>query len=179
DYFDNVVGILNVKELLRAKQNRNDTIAVKELDLSAPIFIPESKELGDLFKEFQWKRQHMSIVVDEHASVTGLVTLEDVLEEIIGDITDETDEEDQTIRQLSETSWWVNAEITIEKLNDLFKTNFCCDEHKTLRYLLIEKFKKIPRRGDDIQINGFHFFMEKVEKNKICSVRMIRLGVLN
>ena len=171
---DHVLGVLTIQTLLRAKQYRSGAMFIKNLDLNNPILIPESKNLDDLFKEFQWKRQHMAIVVNEHGSVMGLVTLEDLLEEIVGEIEDESDETEVLVEKLSENSWRVNAEISVEDVSEVLDFQFDCDEHKSLRYLLLEKFQKIPRRGEDILIGKFHFFVEKMHGNKIDSVRVVR-----
>lgn len=175
---DTIVGVLTIQELLRAKRNRDAKTPVKELDLNPPILVPESKLLNDLFKEFQWKHQHMAIVVNEHGSVSGLATMEDLLEEIVGEIVDESDEDELLIEKLSETSWRVNAEVTVEELNDTLETEFDCDDHKPVSYLLLEKFQKIPRRGEDILIQGFHFFIEKMAGNKIEFVRVVKTAQL-
>ena len=172
--FDTMMGVLTIQELLRAKRNRQKDTPVRELDLNQPILIPESKLLNDLFKEFQWKHQHMAIVVNEHGSVTGIATMEDLLEEIVGEIVDESDKDEVLIEKLSATSWRVNAEVTIEELNEVLDIEFDCDEHKTVSYLLLEAFQKIPRRGEDIMIQDFHFFVEKMTGNKIDSVRIVK-----
>ena len=169
---DKIIGVLTIQEILKAKNNQIKYI--HEIDLKKPIFIPETKYLNELFKEFQWKHQHMAIVLNEHGSITGLITMEDLLEEIVGEITDESDDTDTMIEKISESSWRVSSETTIEELNASLKTTFDCDEHKSLSYLLLEKFQKIPRRGEDIKINGFHFFIEKMDNNKIISVRIVK-----
>ncbi len=174
---DDVVGVLTVHDLLKAKKKMgNKNVPIKEVELKSPVFIPETKYLNELFKEFQWRRKHMAIIVNEHGSVTGIVTMEDLLEEIVGDIVDESDNEDIMIEKLSENSWRIDAEIDIEELNESLGTKFECeDEHKSVGYLLLDKFQKIPRKGEDIKINDFHFFIEKMEGNKIHSVRVIRV----
>lgn len=174
---DNVQGILTIQELLRAKKNRDSQTKIIDLDLNQPILIPESKLLDDLFKEFQWKHQHMAIVVNEHGSVVGVVTMEDLLEEIVGEIVDESDTDEILIEKLSQNSWRVNSEVSVEELNETLGTEFPCEEHKTVSYLLLETFQKIPRRGEDILISGFHFFIEKMTGNKIDSVRVMKVEV--
>ena len=172
---DNVFGILTIQELLRGKRNKGPKSQIKDLDLNQTIFIPETKYLSDLFKEFQWKRQHMAMVVNEHGSVTGLITMEDLLEEIMGEISDESDDDEKIIEQLGDDSWRVKAEVTVEELNELLGIAFDCDPHKTVGYLLLDKFQKIPRRGEDIKIKNIHFFIEKKVGNKIESVRVVRV----
>jgi putative hemolysin len=172
---DNVIGILTIQELLRGKRNESEKFTIMDLDLNQAIVVPETKYLHDLFKEFQWKHQHMAMVVNEHGSVTGLITMEDLLEEIMGEISDESDDDEKIIEHLGDDSWRVKAEVTIEELNELLEITFDCDPHKTVGYLLLDKFQKIPRRGEDIKIKNFHFFIEKKEKNKLESVRVVRV----
>ena len=174
DNLDNIVGILTFKELFKARNNRTTQDKIKTLDLNAPILVPESKLLDDLFKEFQWKRQHMAIVINEHGVISGLATLEDLLEEIVGEITDETDDTNERIEQISENSWRADVSIDVDTLNEVLKTKFDCDEHMSLAFLLLEKFQKIPRRGEDIWISGFQFFIEKMKGNKIEYVRIVK-----
>jgi len=175
---DSITGVVTIQDILKAKKHRTEDTCLKDLELKVPIIIPEAKPLNDLFKEFQWKYQHMAIVVNEHGSVTGLVTMEDLLEEIVGEIVDESDSKNKNvmIEKISDFSWQINAELTIEELNEALQENFTCDdEHKSVGYLLLENFKKIPRRGEDIQINNYHFFVSKMEGNKIQSVRIVKI----
>jgi putative hemolysin len=172
---DNIVGIITIQDLLRAKKNLGENAKLSDIDFNNTIIIPETKYLNELFKEFQWKHQHMAIIVNEHGSVTGLITMEDLLEEIMGDIADESDDIENSIDQLSEDSWRIRSDVTVEELNELLNTKFDCEPHKTLAYLLLDVFQKIPRRGEDIQIKNYHFFIEKKSKNCIESVRVVRV----
>ncbi len=169
---DNIVWILSVKDLLKAKSLNLKII--KEITFTDVFFIPETKFLDDLLKEFQWNHKHMAIVIDEFGSVTGIITMEDLLEEIIGDINDETDEDENNIQELTNWSWRVNVEEEVSELNLALNTVFDVDEHKNISYLLLEAFQKIPKRGESIDINWFSFFIEKMDRNKIKSVRIIK-----
>lgn len=156
DSSDEIVGILLAKDLLPlALKGEIKKGAVSDLLRPASI-IPESKRLNELLKEFKNNRNHMAIVVDEYGCVSGLVTIEDVLEQIVGEIEDEHDVEDEAnIKALSENEYTVKALTSIEEVNDFFDIQLPDDEFDTIGGYAIKHFGRLPRRGDSTQFNGF------------------------
>jgi gliding motility-associated protein GldE len=177
--FDNVRGILFVKDLL-PHLGKPDTFRWQTL-IRPPYMIPETKKISELLKEFQEKKIHMAIVVDEYGGTSGIVTLEDVLEEIVGDITDETDEEMPLYSETGEGKWIFDGKIL---LNDFYRITGAADElfsdirgdSETLAGLLLELLKEIPLRGRVITAGGFRFTIEKVEKRRIREIGVEKKG---
>ncbi|MDX9904543.1 MAG: gliding motility-associated protein GldE [Bacteroidales bacterium] len=177
--FDNVKGILFVKDLL-PHLGKPDTFRWQTL-IRPPYMIPETKKISELLKEFQEKKIHMAIVVDEYGGTSGIVTLEDVLEEIVGDITDETDEEMPLFRETGEGRWVFDGKIL---LNDFYRITGVDDglfadirgDSETLAGLLLELLREIPLHGRVITSEGFRFTIEKVEKRRIREIGVEKIS---
>lgn len=177
--FDHVTGILFVKDLL-PHLGKPDTFRWQSL-IRPPYVVPESKKISELLKEFQTKKIHMAIVVDEYGGTSGLVTLEDVLEEIVGEITDETDEELSLYSEVGEDRWIFDGKIL---LNDFFRiTGHDNDpfieirgESETLAGLLLELLGEIPSKGRVISAGGFTFTIETIEKRRIREITVEKKG---
>ena len=152
---DEVQGILLAKDLLRFfVEDQPDDFDIKEC-LRPAVFIPESKRLNVLLKEFRVTHNHMAIVVDEYGGVSGLLTIEDVLEQIVGDIGDEYDvDESEGIRKEADRSWTVPALTRIEDFNQAFGTRFSDEEYDTIGGLILQELGRMPRRGEAVQIGG-------------------------
>jgi putative hemolysin len=171
--FDNIRGILFVKDLL-PHLGKPDTFRWQTL-IRPPYMIPETKKISELLKEFQEKKIHIAIVVDEYGGTSGIVTLEDVLEEIVGDITDETDEEIPLYRETSEGKWVFDGKIL---LNDFYRITMTENDpfsdirgdSETLAGLLLELLGEIPLKGRVIMAGSFKFTIEKVEKRRIMEI---------
>jgi len=156
----------------------NRTLA--DLKLLAPIVVPITQPIKLLFNEFRWKQRHLALVVDEHGSVVGLVTMEDILEEIMGEIRDETDSEEFTdIVKNGENSWSVSGRTELKNVRNQIgiwlggtDEQESEDERKTLSLLLIENFQKIPKVGKSVIINNCELTVEKVENFSIKRVRL-------
>ncbi len=177
--FDHIRGILFVKDLL-PHLGKPDTFRWQSL-IRPAYFVPETKMISDLLNEFQTKKIHMAIVVDEYGGTSGLVTLEDVLEEIVGDITDETDEEIPLYRKTGEGSWSFDGKILINDFyhitgteNDPFAD--IRGDSETLAGLLLELLGEIPARGRSISSGGFKFTIETVEKRRIREITVEKKG---
>jgi putative hemolysin len=172
--FDNVKGILFVKDLL-PHLDKPDTFKWQSL-IRPPYVVPETKKISELMKEFQGKKIHMAVVVDEYGGTSGIVTLEDVLEEIVGEITDETDEETTLYRETGQGSWIFDGKIL---LNDFYRITGCDSDlfadvrgdSETLAGLLLELLEEIPLKGRIISAAGFKFTIETVEKSRIKEIR--------
>lgn len=151
---DNIVGILLAKDLLLSITN--PTLDLRPLVRPA-VFIPETKRLNVLLHDFRSSRNHLAIVVDEHGSVAGLVSMEDVLEQIVGDIEDEYDDEvEKTIFQTGSNSWRAMGITEIEVFNDTFNTSLPTDDFDTLSGWLANELGRIPRRGDTMNYQGLN-----------------------
>jgi magnesium and cobalt transporter len=173
---DEVVGILLAKDLLvHAYQQADRRFNVREI-LRPAIFIPESKRLNILLKEFRSSRNHMAIVVDEYGGVAGMVTIEDVLEQIVGEIEDEHDvEEEDTIRKHSEMHYTIKALTPIEDFNEYFGTEFSSEEFDTIGGLVINELGHLPKRGERVVIDNLLFKILRADNRR---VHMLQLTVL-
>jgi magnesium and cobalt transporter len=170
---DDIVGILLAKDLLKLFAQASRTqFDIREY-LRPAVFVPESKRLNVLLKEFRGNRNHMAIVVDEYGGVSGLVTIEDVIEQIVGEIDDEFDiEDDHTIRRESERTFAVRGTTRIEEFNEYFGTRFPDEEFDTLAGLLMKHLGRMPRRGEALTIDGFEFRVARADRRRIDSLRV-------
>lgn len=169
DSRDEVVGVLLAKDLLRILSDEEPQ-DFNIRDILRPAFIvPESKRLNILLNEFRHTRNHMAIIVDEYGGVAGLVTIEDVLEQIVGDITDEHDlEEDQYIKYSDDDQYaLVKALTPIEDFNDYFKTSFDDDEFDTIGGLVTHKFGYVSKRNESTSIGGFKFEVIRADSRRL------------
>jgi magnesium and cobalt transporter len=168
DNRDEVVGILLAKDLL-AYYGQDNAKSFNVRDILRPaVFIPESKRLNVLLKEFRASRNHMAIVVDEYGGVAGLVTIEDVLEQIVGEIVDEHDiEEDAYIKKHNDNVFAVKALTPIEEFNHYFFAEFSDDEFDTIGGLVMNRFGRLPRRGEVISIDRFRFKVLSADSRRI------------
>jgi len=170
---DEVQGILLAKDLLRFfVEDQRDDFDIKEC-LRPAVFIPESKRLNVLLKEFRVTHNHMAIVVDEYGGVSGLLTIEDVLEQIVGDIGDEYDiDESEGIRKEGDRSWTVPALTRIEDFNQAFGTRFSDEECDTIGGLVLQELGRMPRRGEAVQIGGLELKVTRADRRRIETLRV-------
>lgn len=173
---DNIVGVLYAKDLL-AHLNKK-TFDWQSL-LREPFFVPENKKLDDLLKEFQDKKNHLAIVVDEYGGTSGIVTLEDVIEEIVGDINDEFDNDDLTYSKIDENNFVFEGKITIRDLcrvldedENVFEEEK--GESETLAGFILEVSGKFPRRGEKINFKKYVFTIEALDRKRIKQVKVTR-----
>jgi magnesium and cobalt transporter len=164
---DDVLGILLAKELLPLVLSGKESFDLKSLLRPATI-IPESKRLNILLQEFREHRYHMAIVVDEYGGVSGLLTIEDVLEEIVGEIEDETDEEEaEQISQIGDNLYRIEAITEIDDFNEYFDIGFSDDEFDTVGGLVVHKFGRLPDIGESVSIENFDFKVVDGDSRKI------------
>ncbi|MEQ8264548.1 transporter associated domain-containing protein [Pseudohaliea sp.] len=170
---DDVLGILLVKDLLpQILRKETDAFDIRDL-LRPTVVVPESKRLNVLLREFRQNRNHMAIVIDEYGGVAGLVTIEDVLEEIVGEIEDETDvEEDQFIRRIGDEDYFIKALTPIEDFNEYFEARFSDEEFDTIGGLVIHAFGHMPARNETTRVGNFEFKIINADQRKIHSLRM-------
>lgn len=171
---DNIIGILHAKDLLRAVRANFSTPDQVKLDniASSPWFIPDSTNLLDQLQAFRHRREHFALVVDEYGALQGIVTLEDILEEIVGDIADEHDEPAYGICQEEGGAWLVNGDVTIRDLNRQFEWSLPDEEAATLAGLLLHETRSIPEQGQVFIFHGFRFEVVERQRNQIVSVRI-------
>jgi len=169
DNRDNVIGILLAKDLLRFYAE--EEFSVRDM-LRPAVFVPESKRLNVLLKEFRANRNHIAIVVDEYGGVAGLVTIEDVIEQIVGDIEDEYDFDETEDNILVDRSgrFRVKAITEIGDFNTRFGTAFSDEDHDTVGGLVVSRFGRLPKRGETIVIDGYSFHVLRADSRKVHSL---------
>ena len=163
---DNIVGIVHVRDVLKSLEQDQKVISLESI-MREPIFVSQEKRVSDLLKEMQGRQTHMAIVMDEFGGVEGCVTLEDLLEEIVGEIRDEKDKVQQVFQSEGNDAILTDGDIEIDKINEIFKTNIPeGDDYSRLNGLLHEKLRDMPKEGDKIEIESIRIMVEKVDKNK-------------
>ncbi len=169
---DHIEGILLAKDLLMFIRQGVDNFDLKKI-LRPTVVVPESKRVDHMLKEFRMERYHMAIAIDEFGGVSGLVTIEDILELIVGDIEDEFDEiEDRDIRRLSPQVYTVRALTPVEDFNDVFKTDFSDEEMDTIGGLVMQHFGRLPLRGESITIDGYQFKVTIADRRRIIQLHV-------
>ena len=169
---DQILGILLAKDLLRLHAAGEEPFEMREF-MRPAIFVPESKRLNVLLKEFRRSRNHIAIVVDEYGGVSGLVTIEDVIEQIVGEIDDEHDtEDDQLIRREGPREFTVSALAPIAEFNKYFGTEFSDEEYDTIGGLVMQEFGRLPRRGETIHVHKWEFRILRADRRRIDSLRV-------
>ena len=168
DGSDDIIGILLAKDLLSiVASQRQFKFNLREL-LRPALFIPESKRLNILLREFRAHRNHMAIVVDEYGSVAGIITIENVLEQIVGEIEDEHDiNDDSTIMRHSDTTFTIKALTTIEDFNQYFNANWSYQNFDTVGGIIANQLGYIPRRNEQITIEHFRFTIMRTDNRRI------------
>ena len=173
---DNIVGILLAKDLLRLCRHeaREERFDIREY-MRPAVFVPESKRLNVLLKDFRRNRNHMAIVVDEYGGVSGLVTIEDVIEQIVGEIDDEFDvEDDHNIRRETERQFTVRGVTRIDEFNEYFGAHLSEEEgFDTVAGLLMKQLGRLPRRGEAATIDGFEFRVMRADRRRIDTLRVL------
>ncbi len=170
---DQILGMLLAKDLLRLQAAGDASFEIREF-MRPVIFVPESKRVNVLLKEFRRSHNHIAMVVDEYGGVCGLVTIEDVIEQIVGDIDDEHDvEEDETIRKVRPREFTVRALTPIAEFNEFFGSNFSDEEFDTIGGLLMQEFGRLPRRGETSKVDTFEFRILRADRRRIDLVRVI------
>jgi Mg2+/Co2+ transporter CorB len=175
---DNIVGVLHAKDMLRAMRNLESEI--EKLDVvelaSDPWFIPDSTTLQEQLQAFRQRREHFALVVDEYGSLMGIITLEDILEEIVGDIADEHDVTVAGVRPQSDGSFIMDGSVPIRDLNREFEWRLPDDEAATIAGLVLQEARQIPNVGQVFRFYGFRFEIAKRHRNQITSIRITPPG---
>ena len=170
---DDIKGVLLAKDLLPLILGGKEEFKIEDIIRPATI-IPESKRLNILLREFRENRYHMALVIDEYGGISGLVTIEDILEEIVGEIEDETDEDnsDAFIRKVSDQDFIIKALTPIDDFNDHFNTQLDDDEFGTIGGIMMHAFGHLPQRNETTEINGFQFRVLYADSRRIHLLRM-------
>jgi len=169
---DQILGILLAKDLLRLQMADDEPFEIREF-MRPAVFVPESKRLNVLLKEFRRSHNHIAMVVDEYGGVCGLVTIEDVIEQIVGEIDDEHDvDDDQTIRREGPREFTVRALTPIAKFNEYFRSEFSDADYDTIGGLLMHHFGRLPRRGEVVRIDGVEFRILRADRRRIDLLRV-------
>jgi magnesium and cobalt transporter len=169
---EKIVGILLAKDLLRLAVNDTAPFDIKEF-MRTPVFVPESKRLNVLLREMRRSRVHMAVVADEYGGIAGVVTIEDIIEQIVGDIDDEHDiDEDVNIRKDGDRQYIVRGQTPIDEFNEFFQTELSDDEFDTVAGLIMKQLGRLPRRGETLQLAGFEVKVLRFDRRRIETLRL-------
>lgn len=173
---DDIVGFVHVRDVLRELENDNRMITLQQI-ARKPVFASQEKMVSSLLKEMQGRKTHMAMVVDEHGGIEGLVTLEDLLEEIVGEIEDETDiAKPVGYEMVGQDTIITNGDMEIDEINKIFKTNLPeGDDYSALNGLLHERLQDIPQEGDKVEVEDLRIIVEKVSKNRAEKIRIEKI----
>jgi len=174
---DKIVGIVHVRDVLKRLEDEDKMITLEQV-MREPFFVSQEKKVSDMLKEMQGRKAHMAIVIDEFSGVEGCVTLEDLVEEIVGEIHDETDITKSNFQREGSDTIITNGDIEIDEINEIFRTEIPeGDDYASLSGLLHEKLRDIPKEGDRIIIDSLRIVIEKVLKNKPEKIRIERVKI--
>jgi putative hemolysin len=177
DDLDNIVGVLHIKDLIRflASNDQRGHFSLKSI-MRSPYFVPISKKTDELFKELQQNRIHMAVVIDEHGGTAGIVTIEDLIEEVMGNIFDEYDDEEPDIEELDRNTFIINGSVSLGVIKDYFDIELPTDDYDTLSGFIIGQVGRIPDEKDTLEVeySGMVFKVEKVEGKRIAKVKVCR-----
>jgi len=173
---DDIVGFIHVRDVLKELEKDNEGVSLEQI-ARKPVFASQEKMVSSLLKEMKGRKTHMAIVVDEHGGVEGLVTLEDLLEEIVGEIEDETDlTRKKEYERIDQDTIITNGDIEIDRINEVFKTKIPeGDDYASLNGLLHERLQDIPQEGDKVEIDELRIIVEKVSKNIPQKIRIEKI----
>jgi len=169
---DNVVGVLYVKDLLKSIANDEEIDILKIV--RKPYFVPESKIIHSLLREFKRRHLHIAIAIDEYGGISGIVTMEDIIEEIVGDIQDEFDKENEDIIFINENSWLCDARINLSDLNETIETQFPEEDFDSLGGFVFDLFGKVPVKFEKVCWNNFEFIIQAMDGHRINLVKIIK-----
>jgi len=169
---DNIIGIIYAKDLLIARRNR-ELIIIEDL-MRQVYFVPETKKISELLEEFRKGKMHLAIAVDEYGVTTGLVTIEDLVEEITGEILDEYDVEEETIVKLSDREAIIYAKEDLDKINEELGLQLPAEDFDSLGGLVVDLFGRVPRAGEEIKFGNLKFVVQEADRRKVIKVKIIR-----
>ncbi len=172
----NVIGIVTVHDILRFLHDPNSGKHLPDFKLKHPILVPKTKSISKLFHEFQRRRTHIAIVVDDRGETVGLVTMEDILEEIVGDIVDEHDREEKMVKKIGNNEWEAKGEADIDEVNEALEVELDYPDHATVSLLILEELHRFPKLGEKIVFENLIFQVKEMSKKKIETVVITKVG---
>ncbi|MCR4735383.1 MAG: hemolysin family protein [Treponema sp.] len=172
DSIDNVIGVLYVKDILKCI-SQNQEIELQKI-VRKPYFVPESKRIDSLLREFKRHHLHIAIAIDEYGGVSGLVTMEDIIEEIVGDIQDEFDKEREDIITVNDTVWLCDARVNLDDLNETIGAEFPNEDFDSLGGFVFDLFGKVPVKYEKASWNNFDFIVQDMEGHRINVIKVIK-----
>ncbi len=171
---DEIIGILLAKDLLTYHAQPIEDFSINKI-MRPVYYIPESKPLNSMLREFRRNRLHMAMVSSEYGDISGLITIEDVIEEIVGEIDDEHDREDnEDIKRIADNRYYVNAATEIEEFNAYFKTELDEDEHDTISGFVLSQFGRVPKTGEKVSFANLHFVVKKADERRLIELLVSR-----
>jgi len=170
---DEVKGVVFAKDVLKALHQGKHDMKLSEI-MRPAHFVPESKKVAELLKEMQREKFHQALVYDEHGSVTGIVSLEDLLEELVGEIADEYDREEPEVLELGDGVYRVSGKASIDDVNELLGTELPDEEWDTVAGLMLDLLGRIPENGEETSFRGLNLKAERVQGRRIASVMITR-----
>ncbi|MCR5123871.1 MAG: hemolysin family protein [Treponema sp.] len=169
---DNVIGVLYVKDIIKAFA-RNEGVNLESIIRTA-YFVPESKKIDGLLREFKRRHLHIAIAIDEYGGISGIVCMEDIIEEIVGDIQDEFDHETETIKPLGGNAWLCDARMNLADLNDSIESDFPTKDFDTLGGFVLDLFGRVPSAGEKIECENFEFMIHSMEGHRVNQIKVFR-----
>jgi CBS domain containing-hemolysin-like protein len=169
---DNIVGILHVKDLIPLITSRKKELTFQQF-LRDPYYIPESKHISEVFKDMRSRRIHLAVVVDEYGGVSGLVTLEDLLEELVGEIQDEYDTEEDQVKIIDEKTYILAGDMMVGELNELLGTNISSEDFETVAGFMVNQLGHLGKTGEKVEYEGYTFTVDKIRKLRILKVKVV------
>lgn len=165
DNLDNIIGVISIKTLLKYFDECSPRRKLKNLEINLPLEVPHTKKINKLFREFQRKHVHLAVVIDEFGGTAGLVTLEDLLEEIVGDIEDESDKKEKPFEIIDNRTIMVSGATLVEDVNDYLKVKIWPDDHDSINTVLVEHLGRFPREGETVTFPRVKITVENMERN--------------
>ncbi len=169
---DNVTGILYVKDIIKAF-SKKEKLDLQKITKKA-YFVPESKKIDSLLREFKRRHQHIAIAIDEYGGISGIVCMEDIIEEIVGDIQDEFDNEKEDIVSLGENVWLCDARVDLDDLNETLSLSLPSEDFDTLGGFVLDLFGRIPVKYEKIEFENFDFIIQDMEGHRVNLIKVVK-----
>jgi len=170
---DNVIGILHVKDLITIVASGGKGEFKLDKVLREPYFIPDSKHISDVFREMRAKRVHLGMVVDEFGGISGLITLEDLLEELVGEIKDEYDTDEEPVKKINENTYIIQANLNMEQVNEVLNTDLSNENYDTLAGFMMDRLGHLGKVGEKVETEDFTFIIDQIRKMRILKVKVM------
>ncbi|NIO17138.1 MAG: DUF21 domain-containing protein [Deltaproteobacteria bacterium] len=174
DERNNIIGILYFKEILEHAEDQTTDVDWHQY-LREPYFVPETKRLSDLLSDLRKRKTHMSVIIDEFGDVSGIATMEDILEELFGEIRDEYDREEDELRNIDEMTKVISGKMAIDKFNQIFSTEIEDEEFETIAGFILHLFGYLPKRGEKVFYGDIEFTVEKLKGIRILDVKVLKM----